>query len=235
MIYKVVLLLILTLTSCFIIPKLVFAENFQYPLEKTLERSSYKSFGQYFDKNFYIGKENLFPNQFIGYHVGTDLEIFPQEKDTDVPVFAVGNGIISFMGPVTGYGGLILEKFDDMDLTALYGHLKLSSTNIKVGDRVNTDQTLALLGDEYSSETAGERKHLHFAIYHGQDLYFKGYENTKDELDQKWIDPMRFLETRISSINPSITPTLTTTSIFQNNNIFNTVWNWIKKILNLSN
>lgn len=226
MIGKAVLFFVLASTFLFIIPKLAFAVNWQYPLQRTLERSSYKSFGQYFNKSSYLDRENLFPNQFIGYHAGTDLEIFPEEKDVNVPIFAVSDGTISFVGSVTGYGGLILEKFDNIDLTALYGHLKLSGTSFRVGDHVQTGQTLTFLGNAYSSETAGERKHLHFAIYKGHDLYFKGYENTREVLDQKWIDPLQFLQTRVSNISLTVTPNSTK----ENNNIFNTVW---KKIITL--
>lgn len=213
----------------------VLAKNWQYPLDKTLERPSYKTFGQYFDKNYYINKENLFPNQYVGYHVGTDLEIFPQELDANVPVFAMGDGVISFIGPILGYGGLILEKLTSENLTVLYGHLKLSSSNLKVGDYVQTGQTLTFLGNAFSSETGGERKHLHFGIYQGQDLYFKGYENTISKLDQKWINPLHFLQTRVIITTPIAALTTIPTAISQNaqenTNFFQKLWNWIEKLL----
>jgi len=235
-IFKYTFFFLFTSFFIFLTPKITSAESWQYPLDRTLERTSYKTFGQYFDKNSYIRKEALFPNQYTGFHAGFDLEIFIEEKDANVPVYAVGNGTISYIGPVTGYGGLILEKFDNLDLTALYGHLKLS-TDLKAGNKVQTGQIIATLGKEFSSETGEERKHLHFAIYKGNDLYFKGYENTKVLLDQKWIDPMQFLsdKTIIVTSTPTLTPTESIQIIKspQKLNFLQTFLSWIRNILKI--
>lgn len=203
--------MILPFLLLFLMPQKTFAQDWSYPLEKTLDRPSDKSFGQFIDKKFYIGKENRFPNQFYGYHAGADLEIFPEELNTEVPVLAVTSGAISYIGQVSGYGGLILEKMDNEDLTALYGHLKFQDSNLKVGDKVQAGQKIAGLGNAFSSETGGERKHLHFGIYKGQDLYFKGYETSQNNLEAKWLDPLKFLQSRISvsSLENSVpTPTI---------------------------
>ncbi|MDZ7586410.1 MAG: hypothetical protein U0946_01530, partial [Patescibacteria group bacterium] len=37
------------------------------------------------------------------------------------------------------------------------------------------------------------RKHLHFGIYKGTDLYFKGHESSQNQINQKWLDPNQFL------------------------------------------
>jgi len=220
-------------------PKGVLADAWYYPMDRLQERSSLKGFGQFIDQQFYVGKENLFPSKFYGYHTGIDLEIFPEESNENVSVFAISSGIISFAGHVSGYGGVILEKLDGENLTALYGHLKLKSINLKVGDRVNAGDQLSLLGDAFTSETDGERKHLHFGIYKDGGLYFKGYEQTRQQLETKWLDPVEFLKTRVF-VSPSpekITPTPSPTSEVEpakKTSIFAFLLNLLRKIFGLN-
>jgi hypothetical protein len=55
---------------------------------------------------------------------------------------------------------------------------------------------ISFLGDAFSAETSRERKHLHFGIYKGRDLYFRGHESSKELLLAKWEDPTRYLAER---------------------------------------
>lgn len=167
-----------------------------YPLTKYATRGYLKKFGAFIDEKFYAGREELFPTQYFGYHSGVDLEITPAESSssTEVPVYAVASGKIVFIGEVSGYGGVILEKLDGTNHTALYGHVKTNDLSIKDGDRVKAGQKLTVLGDAYSVETGGERKHLHFGIYRGTDLYFFGHEATYEDLNLNWVDPTKFLQ-----------------------------------------
>lgn len=190
--------------SILLIP-VVFAASWFYPMDQIDKRQTVKGFGQYIDNdnNFYKGKESLFPyNRFYGFHTGVDLEALPSEQKDEikVPVFAVSNGTIVYIGNLEGYGGVILEKFDSenlsagrQDLTALYGHVK-TNTAYKVGDHINARDILTYLGNAFSNETSLERKHLHFGIYKGSDLYFHGHEQTLEQLNQRWIDPLKFLK-----------------------------------------
>lgn len=73
-------------------------QNWYFPISDYAKRDSYKIFGQYFDKSSYIGKEALFPTQYTGYHTAKDWEILPGEENKDVPVYAVTDGKISFLG-----------------------------------------------------------------------------------------------------------------------------------------
>ena len=172
-----------------------------------VQRIQYKDFGQNITAQYYVGKEKLFPNKFTGYHAAVDLETLPGEENQPVAVMAIGEGKILYLGPVAGYGGLILEKLDKSPDTALYGHVKLSSTKFKAGDQVAVGQTLVYLGDAFSGETGGEHKHLHFGIYSGSDLYFRGYEQTLAQLNARWINPTKFLADRISIPPTPTTPT----------------------------
>lgn len=186
------------------------ASNWSNPLDNTLNRASYKGFGQFFDKSFYVEKGGLFPNPFVGYHSGVDLEIFPEETEKNVPVYAISSGKISFIGSVSGYGGLILEKIDNEDVTALYGHLKSENNIVKVGDQVETGEIIGYLGDGFSKDTGGERKHLHLGFYKGRDLYFKGYEQDDNIIQTKWLNPLDFLKGKVGTLpieqEPSVTP-----------------------------
>ncbi|KKS78200.1 MAG: hypothetical protein UV74_C0001G0047 [Candidatus Woesebacteria bacterium GW2011_GWB1_43_14] len=49
---------------------------------------------------------------------------------------------------------------------------------------------LTYLGDAFSSETSREREHLHFGIYKGVDLYFRGHEKSVSELENKIVIPI---------------------------------------------
>lgn len=179
------------------------AAGWYYPLQNTLKRQSLKTFGEYIDANFYKTAPEVFPAKFTGYHAGTDWEIFSDELNKEVPVYTVSAGKIIYSGTVSGYGGLILEQLDGINKTALYGHLKPSSL-ILSGKSVKAGEKIAVLGNAYSDETAGERKHLHFGIYNGNDLYFKGYEDNLYSINSKWVNPLLFLKDN-NSLDPSKT------------------------------
>ncbi|MFC1711629.1 M23 family metallopeptidase [Patescibacteria group bacterium] len=169
-----------------------------YPMDKYFKRQTVKGFGDYIDDNFYKGKEKLFPyNRFYGYHAATDLEVNSSEIDKKVPVYAVSSGTITYIGTLSGYGGVILEELDNENNTVLYGHVKIKNLSIKVGDHIRVENDpviLTYLGDQFSSETSKERKHLHFGVYKGTDLYFKGHESSLNEVEKKWYDPNKFLK-----------------------------------------
>lgn len=184
----------------------VLAENQQwyYPIQGFESRQQYKTFNQYIDKNFYRGREALFPTKYTGYHVADDLEINKGEENEDVPVYAVADGKITLAGPVSGYGGVILLSIDNDLHTALYGHVKLGSLKVKAGDTVRAGQELGYLGNAFSSETGGERKHLHFGVYNGKGIYYRGYEQSETIVKSKWIDPAAYLKEK-GAIEPDQT------------------------------
>lgn len=171
-----------------------YASDWFYPMEDYHKRITLKGFGDQIDDKFYKGKEHLFPfNRFYGYHSAVDLEYLDGEKNKLIPIFAVADGKITYIGRLNGYGGIILENLEGEGKTALYGHVKLNNLKIKNGQKVEAGQIITYLGDEFSSETSKERKHLHFGIYNGEDLYFKGHETNLTTLKRKWINPTEFL------------------------------------------
>lgn len=149
------------------------------PIAGYASRRTYKSFGEYIS------------DRFRGYHVGDDVEY--DENKEDVPVVAIAAGKVRKFGRTSGYGGLavIEHKVGNETVNALYGHLDLKSSNLKEGDAVERGQFIANLGDSQSAETDGERKHLHFALYQGDDLRVNGYEPKADGV-KRWLNPTDF-------------------------------------------
>lgn len=158
-----------------------------YPIEGYQERLTVKRFGTYVH------------DRFRGYHAGDDIEFTSAEDQVrEIPVVAIATGTVARVGFVSGYGGLIVirHSIGGEEYTALYGHISLTSSQVKVGDQVEPGQKIAVLGAHESGETDGERKHLHFALYKGYDGRINGYESSKAGLS-KWIDPATFLSSRV--------------------------------------
>jgi murein DD-endopeptidase MepM/ murein hydrolase activator NlpD len=106
---------------------------------------------------------------------------------------AVADGKIIRAGRVSGYGGMILiaHNISGKTINAIYGHLDLNSVSLKAGQPVTKGQVIANLGADKSTDTDGERKHLHFALYEGAPNRINGYVPTSAELGN-WINPQQF-------------------------------------------
>jgi murein DD-endopeptidase MepM/ murein hydrolase activator NlpD len=155
------------------------------PLDRTSERMTKKKFGQY------ITPQNspVRPERFSGYHTGTDFEIFTEELDADVPVKAVCEGKILQKKSATGYGGVLVQncKLEGENITIVYGHLKLASIAKKSGETLKKGEEIGTLGKASSTETSGERKHLHLGVHKGTAVNILGYVQKKADLSN-WID-----------------------------------------------
>jgi len=79
-------------------------------------------------------------------------------------------------------------ELNKQPITVVYGHLKLASITANAGDSLNAGDTLGILGAAYSSETNGERKHLHLGFYKGTSVNILGYVQDQSELSG-WLDP----------------------------------------------
>ncbi|OGY43866.1 MAG: hypothetical protein A2729_05290 [Candidatus Buchananbacteria bacterium RIFCSPHIGHO2_01_FULL_39_14] len=110
-------------------------------------------------------------------------------------VKAITDGVVIFSGTANGYGGVIAIRhiINDGVYIAVYGHLKPSSL-VKNNTSVSRDQSIGILGAGNTSETDGERKHLHFALHRGQELNLKGYVNNQKDL-KNWLDPLSLIFT----------------------------------------
>lgn len=163
------------------------------PIDRALERVTKKPFGI----NISPHTSPVQPERFSGFHTGVDFETFSDEQNKDVPIVAVCNGSLLLKKYISGYGGVAVEQcmLEDKDITVVYGHLKLSSMSAKQNDHISAGEMIGILGKGFSSETNGERKHLHLGIHNGTAIDIRGYVQSQDELVQ-WIDIINYLKKR---------------------------------------
>ena len=153
------------------------------PVAEFKQRITKKPFGLYIDPQH----SPVQPERFTGYHTGVDVEYgdVPQE----VPVHAIAAGKIIHAATAQGYGGVVAiqHTINGQPVVAIYGHLKPASLP-KAGQEVKAGDTIGRLGNGFTPETDGERKHLHFGLYKGSTLNLRGYVQNKSEL-AAWLDP----------------------------------------------
>ncbi len=155
-----------------------------------LSRVTKKPFG------IYITPQNspVQPERFSGYHTGTDFETGAEEVNFDVEVPAFCDGKLLLKEYARGYGGVAVEScvLKGGPVTVIYGHLKLTSIVVKIGQSLKKGDQIGILGQGYSLETDGERKHLHLGVYKGLAVNIKGYVQVQGDLGN-WYNPTDFL------------------------------------------
>src|SRR4030042_2484743 len=121
------------------------------PLARARERVSKKPFA------IKISPDNspVSPEKFSGYHVGTDYEIFPEEENSDIQVFAVCDGKLLRKERISGYGGVLIQEcnLENQSVTVLYGHIKISDAKQTIGQSVSEGDFLTILGSASSPDT----------------------------------------------------------------------------------
>ncbi len=159
------------------------------PLENTAQRPKLLTFGLFVTPT---SENNPItpPERFTGYHTALDIEIFEEETDKEVSVYAVCDGSVIFLNEAGGYGGVIVHscQLSGEPVTILYGHVDPKSFTKKVGDSIKTGEKLGILGDEKSPESGFTRKHLHFGVHRGTKVELLGYVQNKKDLED-FIDP----------------------------------------------
>jgi murein DD-endopeptidase MepM/ murein hydrolase activator NlpD len=93
----------------------------------------------------------------LGYgkmHKGVDFA-----ASVGTPIYASGNGTVSFIGWKSGYGRLIVIKHDNK-LSTAYAHASKFAKGLKKGSRVKQGDIIALVGT--SGRTTGP--HLHYEV-----------------------------------------------------------------------
>lgn len=160
--------------------------SYHYPLENSMDRISKKPFGI----NISPQDSPVQPEKFSGFHTGTDYEITESELDQNVPVHAICGGTIGVKRSASGYGGVLVQNcvLENQPVTVIYGHLNLQSISKEAGEYLVPGEQFAMLGAHESSETDGERKHLHLSIHKGAGTDIRGYVQNESELSN-WIDP----------------------------------------------
>lgn len=161
------------------------------PIADFYQRVTKKPFGIYITP----ATSPVQPERFKGYHTGADAETTTAEHKSDVPIYSVAAGTVVLARYVSGYGGVIMitVTVNGKTYTTLYGHLRQSSFTVTLGTTVTKGEKIAVLGTGFSSETDGERKHLHFGVLQGSSTNVKGYVSTKSQLSP-WEDPVAWLK-----------------------------------------
>lgn len=165
-------------------------ESFEPVLVRLTERVVKKPFGVLISpQNSPIENE-----RFSGYHTAIDVEVFNDELERDVLVKALCGGVLRQKQYAKGYGGVAVQEclLKDEPVTIIYGHLNLQSIGVAQGEYLTPGDTVGLLGAHKSSETDGERKHLHLGIRKGRTIDIRGYVPSLSQLSQ-WIDPQEHL------------------------------------------
>lgn len=164
------------------LPKAVF--QYAFPVDNFFQRLTKKPFG------IYITPKNspVQPEKFTGFHTGVDIEY--SDVDGQVKVSSIANGEVIYSAWVSGYGGFI--AIQHTTFISVYGHLNPTSL-LKTGTIVKKGQNIGTLGDAYSQQTDGERKHLHFGIVKGHKLDLRGYVQDQSELSL-WTDPVTLFQ-----------------------------------------
>lgn len=156
------------------------SSGFVAPISRAGERVTKKPFGTY------ITPQNspVSPERFMGYHTGTDFETFPEELNQDVSINAICAGKIKVKEWASGYGGVLVEScsYNNQPITVIYGHLNIASILKKVGDSLDAREKFAILGNAYSQQTDGERKHLHLGVHKGSATNILGYVQAQSQL-----------------------------------------------------
>jgi len=157
------------------------------PIAEFEKRITKKPFG------IFITPENspVQPERFSGYHTAVDVEY--EDVLDDVPVLAIAEGEVVMARSADGYGGVtvIQHGIRGEAVQSVYGHLDPASL-LRVGQNVRAGAQIGVLGEGGTSETGGERKHLHFGILKGSTVDIRGYVANKSELGG-WYTPLEFL------------------------------------------
>jgi murein DD-endopeptidase MepM/ murein hydrolase activator NlpD len=152
--------------------------------------------------NYRVIQEFANPNPFFGlkYHCAEDAYGMP-----GTPVYAIADGVISYSGPMGGYGWLIIIDHPMDNVYSLYGHVSTRREKTIEG-QVSMGERIAYLADDDEDGSGGDYPdwgpHLHFSIRQGvlsdypssgDNRWEAGY-TTAHPTTLGWMDPTDFIE-----------------------------------------
>ena len=106
-----------------------------------------------------------------GHHCGED-----SFAPAGTPVYAIGDGIISYSGRARGYGWLIIIDHPDQNVYSLYGHLSSRGWK-KDSGHVEKGELIAYLATGREGETMVS--HIHFGMRMGQWADYPPFGDTR--------------------------------------------------------
>lgn len=163
---------------------------FTSPIADASRRVTKKPFG------FFIqpGHSPVPNDRFSGYHVGVDFETFENEQETDVAISAICTGPLLLKKYATGYGGVAVQEctLENRTVSVTYGHLNLASIARDAGEKIAQGERIGSLGDGYSPQTDGVRKHLHLGVREASAADIRGYVKDESEIST-WLDPLPYM------------------------------------------
>ncbi|MEO8065490.1 MAG: M23 family metallopeptidase [Candidatus Doudnabacteria bacterium] len=167
------------------------APIFTAPISNALARITAKPLGIYITPETSPVPDDI----FTGFHAGVDFEITAAEQNIDVPIMAICTGKLRTKEWAKGYGGVAVQDciLDNQPVTIIYGHMKLDSIIAIEGAELKQGDTLGILGQGFTSETDGRRKHLHLGIHKGNGPSILGYVPAKQDLAE-YIDITNYLK-----------------------------------------
>ncbi len=165
--------------------------KFGLPISNALERVTKKTFGL----EVHPATSPVKNDRFDGFHVGVDFETTEAEADTDVQISAICDGPLIAKQFAKGYGGYALQscELDGDNVQVLYGHMDLESIALEPKQELVRGEKIGVLGEGYSPETDGVRKHLHLGIHRGTNIDIRGYVQATSEVSG-WLDVMPYLK-----------------------------------------
>lgn len=158
-------------------------EDLVEPIAEFRQRITKKPFGILIDP----ATSPVQPERFSGYHTGVDVEY--NDASDEVPVRAIAAGTVVLARTASGYGGVaaLRHHLVGTDRIVIYGHLDPSALPA-VNQHVTAGETISRLGEGNTSETDGERMHLHFAVRADTNPDLRGYVANQSDLGD-WLNP----------------------------------------------
>jgi len=162
--------------------------------ERLKETSSFRyPLNDYFPETPVIDSDPPETERKVMHHAGED-SFAPAGK----PVYAIGDGIISFSGKMHGYGWLIIIDHPVENVYSLYGHLSTKRWKKSPGE-VKQGELIGYLGDPEECYTM--HSHIHFGMRMGQKADYPmsgdarwqaGYTHSRPEL-LGWFQPSQII------------------------------------------
>jgi len=162
--------------------------------EQLKEKSSFRyPLDDYFPETPVIDTDPPKTQQGDNHHAAED-----SFAPAGTPVYAIGDGIISYSGRAHGYGWLIIIDHPVENVYSLYGHLSTSRWKKSSGE-VKKGELIAYLGTAEEGETPVS--HIHFGLRMGQRAdyprggdrrWMEGYTDTLPEL-HGWFNPSQII------------------------------------------